>query len=99
MKVNAIYKIILWRDNSFDELNVYQLNTVTYGTASAPYLSIRCLRQVAIEQCTNDSDKDVLNCILNDFFVDDLITGHDDLNVFSRLCKRISDVCQSGCFP
>lgn len=37
------YQQILWRDNSEDDLSTYQLNTVSYGTSSAPYLAIRCI--------------------------------------------------------
>lgn len=36
---------ILWRSNSNDYLKTYELNTVTYGHASASYLAIRCLFQ------------------------------------------------------
>ena len=31
---------ILWRPNPSDSLQVYRLNTVTYGTSSAPFLAI-----------------------------------------------------------
>ncbi|XP_072392236.1 uncharacterized protein [Diabrotica undecimpunctata] len=34
---------ILWRFNTNDEISVYTLNTVTYGTASAAFLAIRSL--------------------------------------------------------
>lgn len=43
------YQLILWRDDPSKPLMVYQLNTVTYGTASAPFLSCRCLKQLAQE--------------------------------------------------
>lgn len=57
------------RSNPNEELKCFQLNTVTYGTASAPFLAVRCLQQIA-----NDNIK---NCpvaskiIGNDFYVDD----------------------------
>ena len=38
---------ILWRFNPEQQIQVYRLLTVTYGTASAPYQAIRCLRQLA----------------------------------------------------
>lgn len=40
---------ILWRHGSSQGLKIYQLNTVTYGTASLPFLAIRSLKQLAIE--------------------------------------------------
>ncbi|XP_017475257.1 PREDICTED: uncharacterized protein LOC108365671 isoform X2 [Rhagoletis zephyria] len=35
------YQYILWRSSPTEEVSTYQLNTVTYGMASAPYLAIR----------------------------------------------------------
>lgn len=32
---------ILWRKNPSDPISTYDLRTVTYGTASAPYLATR----------------------------------------------------------
>lgn len=43
------YQVILWRTEPEQEINIYQLNTVTYGTTAAPYLAVRCLQQIAIE--------------------------------------------------
>ncbi|XP_058817089.1 uncharacterized protein LOC131680391 [Topomyia yanbarensis] len=34
---------ILWRDSVSEPVRVFQLTTVTYGTASAPYLATKCL--------------------------------------------------------
>ncbi|CAG9101421.1 unnamed protein product [Plutella xylostella] len=53
-------QLIVWRDSPEDPLGVYQLNTVTYGTASAAYLSMRCLRQLASE-CGDDVIARVIN--------------------------------------
>lgn len=87
-------QLILWRENKSDDLGVYQLNTVTYGTASAPYLSIRCIKQLASE-CSDDVIKQIID---EDFFVDDLITGHDNKQVLLDICTKVSDVLKSGCF-
>lgn len=43
------YQQILWR-NSESEISVYQLQTVTYGTSAAPYLSIRVLHQLVQDE-------------------------------------------------
>ncbi|XP_055589123.1 uncharacterized protein LOC129741423 [Uranotaenia lowii] len=37
---------ILWRDSPDEKIRTYELTTVTYGTASAPYLATRCLRKL-----------------------------------------------------
>ncbi|CAB0040755.1 unnamed protein product [Trichogramma brassicae] len=38
---------ILWRKNPEDPVQEYELLTVTYGTACAPYLALRVMRQLA----------------------------------------------------
>nr|XP_053606381.1 uncharacterized protein LOC128672900 isoform X2 [Plodia interpunctella] len=88
-------QLIVWRENPTDPLQVYQLTCVTYGTASAPYLSMRCIRQLASE-C---EDKFVARVINDDFFVDDLITGHDNYKTLLDICEKTRQVLQSGCFP
>ncbi|GFX46293.1 integrase catalytic domain-containing protein [Trichonephila clavipes] len=37
---------ILWKDNKHDRVKTYELQTVTYGIISAPYLAQRTLRQM-----------------------------------------------------
>ncbi|XP_047040887.1 uncharacterized protein LOC124645169 [Helicoverpa zea] len=88
-------QLILWRETASDELSVYRLNTVTYGTASAPYLSMRCLRQLALDT----DDKIIARVINEDFFVDDLITGEDDPQVLLNICEKTSEILKSACFP
>lgn len=88
-------QLIFWRENKSDALGVFQLNTVTYGTASAPYLSIRCIKQLASE-CKDDVIKRVID---EDFFVDDLVTGHDNREELLDICDKVSDILKSACFP
>ena len=66
------YQQILWRKNPCDELHTYQLNTVTYGTASAPYLAVRCLHQLADEHAIKfPIESKIIKC---DIYVDDLLS-------------------------
>ncbi|XP_045777595.1 uncharacterized protein LOC123875672 [Maniola jurtina] len=88
-------QLILWRSNPAAPLEIYRLNTVTYGTASAPFLSVRCLRQLAME-C---NDVDVKRIITHDFYVDDMITGSDDKDELLKLCEKTANVLSTGCFP
>ncbi|XP_052740604.1 uncharacterized protein LOC128198559 [Bicyclus anynana] len=88
-------QLILWRDHPSEPMSVYRLNTVTYGTASAPFLSCRCLKQLASD-CANPHIQRIIN---EDFYVDDLITGDDDKHTLINYCEQTADVLQSGCFP
>lgn len=38
---------ILWREEVNQPIRTYTLNTVTYGTTCAPFLAMRCLRELA----------------------------------------------------
>ncbi|GFU44945.1 uncharacterized protein LOC105664202 [Trichonephila clavipes] len=44
---------ILWRDSPTKPIREYHLKTVRYGTSSAPFLSTRTLRQLAIDEQEN----------------------------------------------
>jgi hypothetical protein len=64
---------IFWRESSQDPIKTFKLRTVTYGTSCAPFLAVRCLQQIAEDEGTTyPIAKQV---ILDDFYVDDLLTG------------------------
>lgn len=87
-------QLILWRENPSDPLDIYQLNTVTYGTASAPFLSCRCLKQLA-QEC---NDAEVARVINEDFYVDDLICGASEISSLTHICDEVTEVLKLGCF-
>lgn len=66
---------IIWRSNPNSPLTTYRLKTVTYGTASAPFLATRCIQQLAFEEKVKFPLAAAV--ALKDFYVDDLITGAD----------------------
>lgn len=87
---------IVWRSSPTEPLQEFELNTVTYGTASAPYLAIRCLYQLGLD-CA-ESHPLVSKIICNDFYVDDLLSGTDDLDEAKYLCRTLSQIVSQGCF-
>lgn len=87
------FQQILWRYSPSDEISVFELNTVTYGTTPAPYLSIRVLQKLA-------EDYSVLfpiesRILTRDSYVDDIISGSDSLDdaisIQKSLCKMLSN--------
>lgn len=52
-------QLVLWREDESLPIKTLQLNTVTYGTASASYLSTRCLWQLG-EECDNGLIKTII---------------------------------------
>ncbi|XP_026482273.1 uncharacterized protein LOC113389456 [Ctenocephalides felis] len=45
-EADQYYQLIPWRTSPESEIEVFKLTTVTYGTACAPFLAIRCLKML-----------------------------------------------------
>lgn len=72
------FQRILWRANSEETIKTFELKTVTYGVVSASFLAIRVLQEVAHLEKSNFPLGAVT--VLSDFYVDDLLTGANDLS-------------------
>ncbi|XP_050676437.1 uncharacterized protein LOC126973267 [Leptidea sinapis] len=88
-------QLILWREDCNQPIDILRLNTVTYGTASAPFLSSRCLLQLANE-CDDES---IARIIKSDFYADDLNTGADTVERLQHIYKNVVEVLDSACLP
>lgn len=85
---------ILWRFDPSQELKMYKLNTVTYGTASAPYLATRCLVQLG-QEC---KDPLVRETIIHDCYVDDYISGHESKSTLIHIIQGVITELKKGQF-
>ncbi|XP_018405503.1 PREDICTED: uncharacterized protein LOC108781885 [Cyphomyrmex costatus] len=87
---------ILWRDSSDQPIQTFELLTVTYGTASAAFLAIRSLRKLA----EDSSEKYPVGSktVLDDFYVDDLVTGADNLQDASTIKIQTRQLLLEGGF-
>lgn len=72
---------ILWREDEEIPPVLYRLCTVTYGLASAPYLAIRALRQVAIDEreSLKKGERIATDVIEREIYVDDVLSEADDI--------------------
>ena len=87
---------ILWRYSTEEPIQEYQLNTVTYGTASAPYLATRCLKKLADDnRCQYPQSAQVLS---NDFYVDDLLSGTPTLEEAIQLQQELTSLLDTAGF-
>lgn len=91
---NRDLQLILWRENENKPIRTLRLNTVTYGTSSASFLSTRCLWQLGEEQ----EDVLIKKIIQRDFYVDDLITGSDDELQLRYIKSSVTEALRHGCF-
>ena len=87
------YQLILWRNEPYEPLKLFELKTVTYGLASAPFLAIRSLFHIA------DVNKDAFplasSAIRESFYVDDLLTGAESIDNLQKLKIEIIEVLRS----
>lgn len=88
---------IIWRYDSSDTTRVYTLNTVTYGTTSAPFLAMRCLRHLATQQEAKTRKK-TAEILLHDFYMDDVLTGTHTLQQAIRLRRELSELLAAAEF-
>ncbi|XP_046144681.1 uncharacterized protein LOC123988477 [Osmia bicornis bicornis] len=87
------YQRILWR-NDDGKVKTYNLNTVTFGLTSAPYLAIRCLHQLADDE--GNGNPAAARVIKQDLYVDDLLTGADTCEEAMTLRDGIIDILKRG---
>lgn len=90
------YQRIVWRDQTDQEIQDFQLQTVTFGTAAAPYLAIKTIFQLA-----NDEQEyfPIGAAILRtDFYVDDLLSGADTVEEAIMNQHQVINILQRGGF-
>lgn len=76
------FQRIVWRESSNEPIKVFELNTVTYGEASASFLATKCLDVLANE--LKETYPAAAKAIHKDVYMDDFITGSDSL---AQLCE------------
>jgi len=81
---------ILWRKTADQPITTYELNTLTYGTASAPFLATRCLQQLIEDETINYPE--AAKIARDGFYVDDLITGTDDVDTALSLQQVLIEI-------
>ncbi|CAI6358266.1 unnamed protein product [Macrosiphum euphorbiae] len=69
---------IVWRDDSSKPIQSYRLSIVTYGLITSPYHALRVLKQLALDE--QDNYPIGSKILLNDFYVDEVMTGGDNLS-------------------
>ncbi|XP_063827477.1 uncharacterized protein LOC135076893 [Ostrinia nubilalis] len=87
---------IIWRNEPEKELECYDLTTVTFGTAAAPYLAVRTLNQLAEDEA--QTFPDTAPVIKNSFYMDDLMTGNDNIEATIKMCEEIRTILKGGGF-
>ncbi|XP_049886588.1 uncharacterized protein LOC126381097 [Pectinophora gossypiella] len=81
-----------------DDGNVqhYRMLRVTFGTASAPYLAVRALQQLAYDE--GDVFPAASTRVLQDFYMDDLMTGCESVEEGLKVYREMNDLMSKGGF-
>ncbi|XP_025203176.1 uncharacterized protein LOC112600215 [Melanaphis sacchari] len=77
-------------------MQIFQLNTVTYGIVSASFLATACLYKLAEDEHSNFPK--ACNTIKNDFYMDDYLGGANTKEMAIQLRNDLRTVLQSGGF-
>lgn len=87
---------IVWRASPTEAMQIYRLNTVTYGTASAPYLAVKSLQMLAHLERTNFPIGSKI--AEHDFYVDDVLSGCDSIEDALEAQSQLRSLMSSGGF-
>ncbi|GFV91966.1 cytochrome P450 2E1 [Trichonephila clavipes] len=91
---NSDFQRIVWRNSPFEPIQDFRLTRIAYGTASAPYLAIKCLQQLALNEAKNFPLTS--KAALNDFYVDDLMSGANSLSEALELQNQLTQMLSSA---
>lgn len=87
---------ILWREQSTDELKIYKLNTVTYGTKPAAFLAIRTMHKLAADEESSYSLG--AKILRRDFYVDDMLSGGNSVEEVIQIRQQVTALLLKGNF-
>ncbi|XP_036347402.1 uncharacterized protein LOC118756766, partial [Rhagoletis pomonella] len=90
------FQYVLWRNTPNEPLCTYELNTVTYKTAAAPYLAIRSMSYLADQYL--DKFKIGAEAIKSCFYVDDFICGANTIDTLREIKTEVTEVLRRGRF-
>ncbi|CAK1594261.1 unnamed protein product [Parnassius mnemosyne] len=93
---NTKFQRIVWRENPESEIEDFELLTVTFGIASAPYLAVRVLNQISLDEGKNFPL--AAPRVLQAFYMDDLMTGCCDVKEGLEVYKQMTDLLARGGF-
>ncbi|XP_018374037.1 PREDICTED: uncharacterized protein LOC108768190, partial [Trachymyrmex cornetzi] len=87
---------IFWRHSPQNELGIYELLSLTYGTAPVSFLAIRTIRRLAEDEMNSYPIGSKI--ILRDFYVDDLLTGASTFSEALEIKKQTVELLAKGGF-
>ncbi|XP_058827982.1 uncharacterized protein LOC131687905 [Topomyia yanbarensis] len=87
---------ILWRATLTDKIDIYEVNTVTNGTKSAPFLDTRTIQQLALDE--ENHFPLAARALIDDTYMYDVITGADEVDTALKLQTQLDTMMSRGKF-
>ncbi|XP_070529961.1 uncharacterized protein [Cardiocondyla obscurior] len=88
------YQRLLWRENG--EIKTFQLNTLTFGVSSSPFLAIQTIKKLADDE--QQTFPRAANILRNHLYVDDLLSGAVTIKEAREIRDEITALLQRGGF-
>ncbi|XP_053699003.1 uncharacterized protein LOC128745972 [Sabethes cyaneus] len=88
------FQRVFWRSSIDQPITAFELKTVTYGTASAPFLATRVLKQLATDEAGRFPI--AAKVVETDFYVDDLFSGSATVAEAIELQKQLDLMLAAG---
>jgi len=88
------YQHILWRQEN--EIQTFQLNTLTFGMSSSPYLVIRTIHKLANDE--REEFPDATKVLKIHLYVEDLLTGTNTISEARKLRDSVIALLSRGGF-
>lgn len=92
---DANYQCFLWPDET-GRIRVARMNRLTFGLVCSPYIAIRTMHRIAETVCKGDPE--VIAMILNNFYMDDLLSSRPKIEDAISVAKRTSAALDTGDF-
>ncbi|GFS80357.1 integrase catalytic domain-containing protein [Trichonephila clavipes] len=84
---------IMWKIEAYVESVIYRLKTVEYETASAPFLAIRTLKQLAMDEASRFLLASKV--ALQDVYMDDIVSGAQNLDTARQLQCQLQNMLET----
>ena len=86
----------LWRPDPSQTIKDYRMTRVTFGVSSSSFIANMCIKQNAIDLAHEFPL--AANAVEESFYVDDGLTGADDIQTAIQLQKQLQDLFSRGGF-
>jgi len=90
------YQCIVWQNHPSEPVQMYKLKTVTYGLITSPFHALRTVVQLAVDEQANYPEGSRI--LQNDFYVDEVMSGCNNVNDAKDQIQQLNDLLQRGGF-